>query len=462
MSNRCDVRSVPYYPTFDLDDYSSQCPSGHHPMFTDGISTRPSWKKNNDVSNQHLLLIARINQVSLSVFFKDATMATMGHALRFLLISWLTIESCCFQSSHNDKKTLLARGSFVELNGSASDDWSVSSRRDVIAFVGSGLLAGAMMTSPVAAKAAVTDETDNFGDNWWTSKISADIPPPLQRPQSQTTPSDEIVITISKDQLKKNRGLGLELGEVEFRTNIRVYVKSVAPGSTAEKLGIKKNWIVVSVDGQSAERTDVYGVGNMVYRASKSQDTSPIEFRFRDPLVFQNNLNNLSSAEGGQVTTQVAPAGDNTQRNIDGSVKNGRQVTEQADQRLTVSQLIAPKMCNRGANIDDLLEISYVGSVLDTGDIFDGSAISINGKGIPGRANDVTIFLVLGKQPFGQFPPGWDVGLEGMCVGERRRLMVPPVLAYGGVGLPRRGIPPNATLQYDVTLVSVNGLATPQ
>ena len=55
-----------------------------------------------------------------------------------------------------------------------------------------------------------------------------------------------------------------------------------------------------------------------------------------------------------------------------------------------------------------------------------------------------------------------NVGLAGMCVGERRRLIIPPVLAYGATGVPRRGIPPNATLQYDVTLVSMNGLATPQ
>eukprot|EP00536_Pseudo-nitzschia_multiseries_P002540 jgi/Psemu1/183815/e_gw1.34.229.1 len=119
-------------------------------------------------------------------------------------------------------------------------------------------------------------------------------------------------------------------------------------------------------------------------------------------------------------------------------------------------------MCKRGATEDDLLEISYVGRVVETGAIFDGSAVKINGEGIAGRGNDVSIFFVLGKQPFGQFPPGWDVGLSGICVGERRRLLVPPVLAYGAKGLPRRGIPPNATLQYDVTLVSLNGLATPQ
>ncbi len=29
-----------------------------------------------------------------------------------------------------------------------------------------------------------------------------------------------------------------------------------------------------------------------------------------------------------------------------------------------------------------------------------------SGSGIPGRAGDVSLFFVLGKQPFGQFPPG--------------------------------------------------------
>ena len=109
-----------------------------------------------------------------------------------------------------------------------------------------------------------------------------------------------------------------------------------------------------------------------------------------------------------------------------------------------------------------MLEISYLGTVVETGVVFDGSAIRINGEAIPGRGNDVSLFFVLNKQPFGQFPPGWDVGLNGMCVGERRRVIIPPVLAYGSVGVPRRGIPPDSTLQYDITLVSINGLAMPQ
>ena len=68
---------------------------------------------------------------------------------------------------------------------------------------------------------------------------------------------------------------------------------------------------------------------------------------------------------------------------------------------------------------------------------------------------------MLGKQPFGQFPPSWDVGLDKIYVGDHRRIVVPPVLTFGSKGFPRRNIPPDAYLQYDVTLVSLNRLATP-
>lgn len=41
------------------------------------------------------------------------------------------------------------------------------------------------------------------------------------------------------------------------------------------------------------------------------------------------------------------------------------------------------------------LEISYIGSVVDTGAIFDGSAVKINGEAVPGRGNDISVFFVL-------------------------------------------------------------------
>ena len=48
---------------------------------------------------------------------------------------------------------------------------------------------------------------------------------------------------------------------------------------------------------------------------------------------------------------------------------------------------------------------------------------------------------------------GWDDGVVGMQVGGKRRLTVPPDLAYGRRG--RRGvIPPNATLVFEVDLLA--------
>lgn len=326
-----------------------------------------------------------------------------------------------------------------------------------------------------AADAAMTDETASFASPSLDSIYTQQSPPSSSAAQQSTQKastllSDEISYTISKSDLQKMQGgFGLELGEVSFRTNFRVVIKSVASNSLAERMGIQPGWVVVSVNGADCERTNASGVAIYFSKAVKSalnaQDGTPatqLTLVFRDPSKFRNDLENFPVGEGASVSTKVAPAGDTTQRFEDGSLRPGASVTEQSDQVVTISQLIPPKMCQRRATKDDLLEISYLGTILESGAIFDGSAVKINGETIPGRGNDMSVFFVLGKQPFGQFPPGWDVGLDGMCVGERRRLIIPPVLAYGATGVPRRGIPSNATLQYDVTLVSLNGLATPQ
>jgi FKBP-type peptidyl-prolyl cis-trans isomerase len=93
------------------------------------------------------------------------------------------------------------------------------------------------------------------------------------------------------------------------------------------------------------------------------------------------------------------------------------------------------------AKAGDEVSVQYVGVGYESGKEFDSS-------------------WSRGAEPFtfglgaGQVIPGWDQGIEGMKVGGRRELIIPPELAYGPEGSPP-AIGPNETLIFVIDLLSI-------
>ncbi len=67
-----------------------------------------------------------------------------------------------------------------------------------------------------------------------------------------------------------------------------------------------------------------------------------------------------------------------------------------------------------------------------------------------------------GRQPLrftigqGTVIRGWEEGVKGMRVGGRRRLTIPPEMAYGEQGYPG-AIPPNSTLIFEIEFLGLGG-----
>ena len=91
-----------------------------------------------------------------------------------------------------------------------------------------------------------------------------------------------------------------------------------------------------------------------------------------------------------------------------------------------------------GAKAGDTLEVHYVGHLLD-GTEFDSS-----------RSRNATFSFKLGD---GAVIKGWDQGLVGLKIGGKRKLTIPPDLAYGDRAMGK--IPPKSTLAFEVELVSI-------
>ncbi len=159
----------------------------------------------------------------------------------------------------------------------------------------------------------------------------------------------------------------------------------------------------------------------------------------RDQLIF---LGALLAAAVIAVIIVVATGGDDgssssSTSDVDTSTKPEVEVPDgPPPETLQVNDIVEGD--GPEAQPGDTLTMQYVGVNYDDGKQFDAS-----------WDNGQPFTFVLGQ---GQVIPGWDQGIQGMKVGGRRELIVPPDLGYGSQGQPPV-IKPNETLVFVVDLL---------
>jgi FKBP-type peptidyl-prolyl cis-trans isomerase len=142
----------------------------------------------------------------------------------------------------------------------------------------------------------------------------------------------------------------------------------------------------------------------------------------------QSKSNTTTTTEGTSSATTTTPTSETAAVGQEVTMANGLKYSELVVGTGTV------------ANSGDRVSMHYTGWLTD-GTKFDSSF---------DRGQPYTFALGTGA-----VIKGWDEGIKGMKVGGKRKLTIPPDMAYGANGYPPV-IPANATLVFDVELMAVN------
>lgn len=137
----------------------------------------------------------------------------------------------------------------------------------------------------------------------------------------------------------------------------------------------------------------------------------------------------------GNTAPQAAPTQTTTTQNA--STTTTTMPTENTDKLQVTDEVIGTGAI---AESGDSVTVNYVGS-LTNGTVFDASA----------NHGSTGFTFNLGA---GQVIKGWDIGVAGMKVGGKRKLVIPANLAYGDRAI-GDVIPANATLVFEVELLKV-------
>ena len=152
-------------------------------------------------------------------------------------------------------------------------------------------------------------------------------------------------------------------------------------------------------------------------------------------FLFQNSQNKNNENEKQEINSSE----NSEQQEADSSLENEEESEKEVKKKNQELEIeILKEGTGEEAKNNNKVTVHYTGT-LENGIKFDSSL----DRGDP-------FVFTLG---IGQVIKGWDQGVLGMKVGEKRKLTIPSELGYGsrGAGL----IPPNATLIFEVELLEV-------
>lgn len=125
---------------------------------------------------------------------------------------------------------------------------------------------------------------------------------------------------------------------------------------------------------------------------------------------------------------------------FEATLSSGEDLPPDAQLRIGVTRRVPDEECTKKAKNGDKLSMHYTGTLFSDCSKFDSSV----DRGQPFE-------FTLGK---GEVIKGWDSGLRGMCIGEKRKLTIPSDLGYGDQGSGEK-IPGKSTLVFEVELLDI-------
>ncbi|XP_050224940.1 peptidyl-prolyl cis-trans isomerase FKBP53 [Mercurialis annua] len=192
--------------------------------------------------------------------------------------------------------------------------------------------------------------------------------------------------------------------------------KQDSPDATPDKRGLDTNVDSLPAENSSDKKKKKKKKKKNKQNQDNGEDTSK---------------NQTASAVGDEAKSAL---GSSDNQSVDKSSQ-----TRTFSNGLVIEELAMGKPDGKRASPGSQVSVRYIGKLKKNGKIFDSN---------------------VGRAPFkfrlgiGEVIKGWDVGVNGMRVGDKRRLTIPPSMGYGDRGAGGK-IPPNAWLMFDVELVNV-------